>query len=143
MGGRTGPGRVTWVTWRPCYLAALSSAGVRAFTTSSANLRWPASSFSAKSYALATTSSGLGSLSASGTFTDGSLGVTDWTVSTQVLIASMTVSWLLRTVFRISSCTSCWVLGMMCALLFGFVVANYTKHRVGMSSGVLGIGSSA
>src|ERR1700733_2540028 len=122
MGGRTGPGRVTWVTWRPCYLAALSSAGVGALTPSSANLRWPASSFSAKSYALATTSSGLGSLSASGTFTDGSLGVTDWTVSTQDLIASMTVSWLLRTVLRISSCTSCGVLGMMCALLFGFVV---------------------
>src|SRR5438270_3505185 len=32
----------------------------------------------------------------------------DWTVSTQVLSASMTVSWLLRTVFRISFCRS-WV----------------------------------
>src|SRR5580693_10707954 len=108
---------------------------------SSANFRWPASSFSAKSYALATTSSALGSWSTSGRVTDGSLGVMDWTVSTQDLIASTTVSWLLRTVFRISSCTSCWVLGMMCALLFGFVIANYTKRWIGMSSEVLGIHS--
>src|SRR6266536_2347223 len=39
--------------------------------------------------------------------TAGTLGVMDWTVSTQVLIASMTPSWLLRTVFRASFCTSC------------------------------------
>ena len=70
---------------------------------SSANFRWPASSFSAKSYALATTSSGLGSWSTSGSVTDGSLGVMDWTVSIQDLMASMTVSWLLRMVFRNSS----------------------------------------
>src|SRR5215470_2471751 len=43
----------------------------------------------------------------------GTLGVMDWTVSTQVLMASMTLSWLLRTVVRISFCRS-WVgvLGM-------------------------------
>src|SRR5580704_11786189 len=40
--------------------------------------------------------------------TAGILGVMDWTVSTQVLSASMTVSWLLRTVFRTSFCRS-WV----------------------------------
>src|SRR5580704_17624362 len=67
----------------------------------------------------------------------------DWTVSTQDLIASTTVSWLLRTVFRISSCTSCGVLGMMCSLLLGFVVANYTKHWIGKSSGALGINDGA
>ena len=66
------------------YLAALAlspDGSSMAFTMSSANFRWLASSFSAKSYALATTSSGLGSLSASGTLTDGSLGVMDWTAS--------------------------------------------------------------
>src|SRR6266699_1168370 len=40
--------------------------------------------------------------------TAGTLGVMDWTVSTQVLIASMTLSWLLRIVFRTSFCRS-WV----------------------------------
>src|SRR5580693_7032974 len=102
-------------------LGLLSSGGVRALTTSS---------------------SGLGSLSASGTFTDGSLGVRDWTVSTQDLIASTTVSWLLRTVFRISSCTSCGLFGMICSPS-RFDVANFTKQRIGMSSDVLGIGSGA
>src|SRR5205823_5693495 len=39
-------------------------------------------------------------------FTAGSFGAIDWTVSAHVLIASTTASWLLRTVLRISSCSS-------------------------------------
>src|SRR6516165_12327779 len=115
----------------PYQAALLSSPGVRVFTMSSANFRWPASSFSAKSYALATTSSGLGSLSASGTLTDGSLGVTDWTASTQDLMASMTVSWLLRMVFRNSSCTSCVVLTMICSLLLGSLLLTISSIGLG------------
>src|SRR5713101_4118058 len=62
--------------------------------------------------------------------TEGILGVMDWTVSTQVLIASMTLSWLLRIVFRNSYCRSC--VGLLAIflpplgfVLFGFVLFGF------------------
>src|SRR6266513_4880366 len=78
--------------------------------------------------------------------TAGTLGVMDWTVSTQVLSASMTLSWLLRTVVRTSFCRS-WVgvlamalppfgLAGLCSVLLAVAVAGQQRsggldHLVG------------
>src|SRR5919204_3813239 len=53
----------------------------------------------------------------------------DWTVSTQVRIASRAISWLLRTTDRNWSCSSCWVLVL--AIVFASLLAsaaNFTKR---------------
>jgi hypothetical protein len=82
--------------------------GAVAFIRSSVNLRWLASSCSARWYAFATASCGVGSLSANGKLTcgslDGSLGAAVRTVSSQVLTAAIMASWLFRVAARTSSC---------------------------------------
>src|SRR5438552_3833270 len=70
--------------------------------------------------------------------TAGSLGVMDWTVSTQVLIASMAISWPLRTMDRNWSWSSCWVLVL--AIVFASLLAstaNFTKQRLACQAEVL------
>src|SRR3954454_1695607 len=66
-------------------------------------------------------------------------------VSDHVLMASITVSWLLRTAFSSSSCmpwTGVFVLAICSASSFG-VCAKYIKHLVGVSSKMLGECSGA
>src|SRR2546423_368160 len=66
----------------------------------------------------------------------------DWMVSDHVLMASITASWLLRTVFRTSSCRP-WVgVLAMCFFLLLASCANFTKRLVGVSSRTLGKRSS-
>src|SRR5215467_3984978 len=80
----------------------------------------------------------------------GTLGVMDWTVSTQVLMASMTLSWLLRTVVRISFCRS-WVgvLGMALppwsswALLGLGLARSYLLSPLPGSSGAVALTTSS
>src|SRR5438093_1506588 len=66
----------------------------------------------------------------------------DWTVSTMVLIASMTISWLLRTVVRNSFCSSCWVLVLVLGIVFASLsasAANFTKQCLVCQAEVLAL----
>src|SRR6266542_676710 len=75
-----------------------------------------ASNCSAKSYAFATNSSGLGSL-ATNSGVAGNGGMIALTASAHALTASTTASWPWRAVCRISSCTSCAVVLVLVAVM--------------------------
>ena len=83
------------------------------------------------------TDGSFGSRSANGTRPDGTIGLTVLTVSTQVLIARIMTSWLLRVAARKSSGRSrVRVLTMVISLLITLV--QTLPSMIGMSSGALG-----